>query len=222
MRECCDAHYRTHLSGLPLFFYSHFSKDTGADIALVRSIFWGCGESNLSRVLHIPSWTWAGWRGFGKGDGPYRRFVYNDWRHFSVDLEVHALANGSLHSVPVTFFDRIGVVTEEDMRHCELVDTIQITGWGIRIEIAELSEFQVKWDSTEHWEEHKSDPLYILVVAWSCSQPWRLLVLGQTGSADSAFYHRLGTAQWREPDGSGPRAAKVAGQKLTRQASLIK
>lgn len=198
----------SHLSGVP------FGKTSHRFFALfLHGIFWGCRRTNLVRVSSIPSWTWAGWRGFSEKDGPYSMFTFEESLPMcseTANVHVHVDRHYSLRKY-LEFIPKIN----ENNRNNHLVDKIQISGWSVRLDSEQLSDFQVHWDSLEFRDQHRGNPLVLLVLSWQsrsgADRRWRLLVLGKRPGADN-LYHRLGRVVWHAPIGLDPKDIVIDGQ----------
>lgn len=205
----------SHLSGVPFGETNHQYLKMAL---FLHGIFWGCRRTNLVRVPSIPSWTWAGWRGFTEQDSPYGMFTFEEallMYSEIVDAHVHLDRRYDLRDYSAV---------NATYRNGDLVDKIQMTGWSIRLKLPQLSDFQVHWDSLEFRDQHEDGSLVMLVLSWQswsgADKRWRLLVLGRRPGADD-LYHRLGRVVWHAPNGLKPKDIVIDGQRSERRTFTL-
>ncbi|ETS82497.1 hypothetical protein PFICI_04373 [Pestalotiopsis fici W106-1] len=227
----------SHLSGVP-----HNTKYGRGDSlsfgVFLHGILWGCHQIDLVRVPNVPSWTWAGWRGFTKQDRPYGQFdltnyykILRAWKHKDVpDIDIKIYLNDAPYSLWAWDGEELIAKLNENNEKGNLVDTLHITGWSV-VELAysQISEFEVRWDSIAFLDRHKDRHLVMLIVFWPSppgentylSSGPQILVLGKASDTKDA-YHRLGRLLWDTTGGLNPEQVAIEGQYFKRRSFTLK
>jgi hypothetical protein len=204
--EKLDGQPVMHLWGMPLFGPGEENREG----LWAKSLLWRSQMSGLQRVEHLPSWSWAGWRGWkyeGRGEdersintwrrpmGPYSDRVEADpeeERDFSethipsedlVAFQTEIVWSGKIWSIADYFDARLSAA--ENTSDPESV--LYLTGWTIEIDPADtgasLEPVSLK--------EYQDGTLTALVIHWSQQyKPAQCLLLCKKGPNS---YSRIGT-----------------------------
>lgn len=187
----------------------------------LHGLFWCCEGASLIRVPTIPSWSWAGWRGFARRGVPFGKFNITDWAGMSTDIDVQICTDKPFEIQDYPQY--ISSVRENNNKGI-VVDTLQITGWSIIVDIDMLLKLGVYWDSLNFLSQNRNGSLAILVICWhtwpQSIRRWKLLVVGKLpGTHD--IYHRLGALLWKMPGWSSPETATFEGQPFERRSFTL-
>lgn len=212
----------SHLSGIPFGGGNILGWFPPSNIFLfLHGLFWWCQGASLIRVPTIPSWSWAGWRGFTTRDVPFGKSNITDWAGMSTDIDVQVCTDKpfEIRNYP----DYISSISEKNNQGI-LVDTVQITGWSIIIGLDILLTLEVYWDSLDFLDQNRNEPLIVLVICWNewpeSTKRWKLLVVGKLPGTDD-MYHRLGALLWKMPGWSSPETATFKDQLFERRSFTL-